>query len=131
MTDRGTRVPLIVRWPGKIKEESNCDDLIDFTDIFPTLCEIAGAPLPEEKLHGRSFLPQLTGKPGKPREWVHVQDKEQRHVRNREFILTHKGQLRPVTDLSSDPAPVIERELTEKEQSARKALQAAFDELGD
>jgi arylsulfatase A len=131
MTDRGTRVPLIVRWPGRIKEGSNRDDLIDFSDIFPTLCEIAGAPLPKDKLHGRSFLPQLLGEPGKPREWVHVQDKGQRHVRSRDFILTHKGGFRPVTELPDDPAPPIKRELTAKEQAARKALQAAFDELGD
>jgi arylsulfatase A-like enzyme len=131
MTDRGTRVPLIVRLPGRIEAGSTCDDLVDFSDIFPTVCEITGAPLPEEELHGRSFLPQLAGEPGNPREWVHIQDKGQRAVRNREFILTHKGEFRPVTDLSSDPAPAIERELTEKEQAARKSLQAAFDELRD
>lgn len=130
MTDRGTRVPLIVRWPGRIKEGSSCDDLIDFSDFFPTLCEIAGASLPEEKLHGRSFAPRLFGKPGNPREWVHIQDKEQRSVRSREFILTRKGGFSRVTELPDDPAPAIERELTEQEQSARKALQAAFDELG-
>jgi arylsulfatase A len=129
MTDRGTRVPLIVRLPGRIEAGSTCDDLVDFSDIFPTVCEIAGAPLPEEKLHGRSFLPQLAGEPGNPRDWVHIQDKGQRHVRNREFILTHKGELRPVTGLSEDPVPAIQRELTETEQSARKELQTAFDEL--
>ena len=131
MTDRGTRVPLIVRWPGRIEAGSTCDALVDFSDIFPTLCDIVGAPLPEEKLHGRSFLPQLAGEPGNPREWVHFQDKEQRVVRNRDFLLDQKGQLRPVTDLADDPAPVITRKLTETEESARKALQAVFDSLGN
>jgi arylsulfatase A len=129
MTDRGTRVPLIVRWPGQIEAGATCDDLVDFSDLFPTLCELARAPLPGEQLHGRSFAPRLSGKPGNPREWVHIQDQGQRHVRNRQFILTHKGQFRPVTDLPDDPAPAIERELTEQEQSARSALQAAFHEL--
>lgn len=129
MTDRGTRVPLIVRLPGRIKAGSTCDDLVDFSDMFPTLCEIAGAPLPKEKLHGHSFLPQLVGEPGNPRKWVHIQDQGMRHIRNRDFILTHKGEFRPVTELSKDPAAAIEHELTDKEQAERKALQAAFDEL--
>jgi arylsulfatase A len=131
MTDRGTRVPLIVRWPGRINAGSNCDDLVDFSDFSPTFCDLTGAPLPEEELHGRSFAPQLSGKPGKPREWVHIQDKEQRHLRSREFILTRKGGFSPVTELPNDAAPPIERALTEKENRAREALQAAFDELGD
>jgi arylsulfatase A len=131
MTDRGTRVPLIVRWPGRINAGSNCADLVDFSDFSPTFCDLTGAPLPEEELHGRSFAPQLSGKPGKPREWVHIQDKEQRHLRSREFILTRKGGFSPVTELPNDAAPPIERALTEKENCAREALQAAFDELGD
>ena len=80
MTDRGTHVPLIVRWPKHIKAGSTCDDLIDFSDLFPTLCELSGAPLPQEKLHGRSFLPQLLANQGEPRQWVHVQDKASRHI---------------------------------------------------
>lgn len=131
MTDRGTHVPLIVRWPGQIEARSNCRDLVDFSDFFPTFCELTGSSLPTEKLHGRSFVPQLLGKPGEPREWVYVQDKGQFHVRSREFILNQKGELRPVSELPDGPAPVIERVLTEKEQTARKSLQTALDELSE
>lgn len=130
MTDRGTHVPLIVRWPKHITEGSTCEDLIDFSDLFPTLCELAEAPLPQEKLHGRSFLPQLLGKPGTPREWIHVQDKGNRHVRNKEYILNNKNQLRPVVKIWEDPAKANQNKYPEKEQAARKALQAVFDDLG-
>jgi arylsulfatase A len=129
MTDRGTHVPLIVRWPGRIKAGSTCGDLIDFSDLFPTLCELGGVPLPAEKIHGRSFLPQLLGKAAEPRDWVHVQDKEQRHVRDSEFILNNKNQLRPVVELWNDPAKPISGQPSDKEKAARKKLQAAFDEL--
>lgn len=131
MTDRGTRVPLIVRWPGRIEPGSECGDLVDFSDFFPTWCELAGASLPQEKLHGRSFAPQLLGKQGDPRDWVHIQDKTQRSVRSREYILTQSGKFSPVTQLPDDPAPAIEHELTEKEQAARKMLEAAFHDLGN
>ena len=122
MTDRGTHVPLIVRWPGRIKPGSVCDDLIDFSDVFPTLCELSGAPLPQAELHGRSFLPQLLGKPGNPREWVHVQDKEHRHVRNRDYILNNNNELRPVVEAWEPPAKSNQGRHSEKEQAARKTL---------
>ena len=130
MTDRGTHVPLIVRWPGRIKAGSICDDLIDFSDLFPTLCELADAPLPEKEIHGRSFTSQLFGEPGHPREWVHVQDKEQRHIRNMEYILNNQNQLRHVVELWNDPGKALSGKLSENEMAARKKLQSVFDELG-
>ena len=130
MTDRGTHVPMIIRWPKHIKEGSICDDLIDFSDIFPTLCELSGAPLPQEQLHGRSFLPQLLANQGTPREWVHVQDKQARHIRNRDYILNNNNQLRQVVEIWEDPATPDQDKYPEKEQAARKKLQAAFDGLG-
>lgn len=39
----GIRVPMIVRWPGKIKAGSTSNVPSDVTDIYPTLMEIAGA----------------------------------------------------------------------------------------
>jgi arylsulfatase A len=130
MTDRGTRVPLLVRWPQRIAPGSTCGDLIDFSDFLPTLCELAGAAPPEVDLHGRSFAPQLLGRPGSPREWVHVQDKEARHVRNREYILTNRNQLRPVVEIWEPEAKPDQNQHPEKEQAARQTLQAVFDTLG-
>jgi len=130
MTDRGTRVPLLVRWPQRIAAGATCADLIDFSDFLPTLCELTGAPLPAVELHGRGFAPQLLGRPGSPRQWVHVQDKEARHVRSREFILNNRNQLRPVVELWAPEAkPVPEDQQSEKERAARKTLQAVFDGL--
>jgi arylsulfatase A len=130
MTDRGTHVPLIVRWPNHIKKGSTCDNLIDFSDFLPTLCSFAQAPLPSDIINGRSFLPQLQGKPGNPREWVHVQDKEARHLRNGEYILNNKNELRPVVEMWEDPAKPNQNKYPEKEQAARMTLQGVFDSLG-
>ena len=130
MTDRGTHVPLIVRWPKHIQAGSTCDDLIDFSDLFPTLCDLAGAPLPREKIHGRSFLPQLLSNDGSPRAWVHVQDKGARHVRNKDYILNNKNQLRSVVEIWEPPAKPDQNKYPEKERAARLQLQAVFDALG-
>jgi arylsulfatase A len=131
MTDRGTHVPLIVRWPGRIKAASTCDDLVDFSDLLPTLCALAGAPLPPAQIHGRSFAPQLRGQPGQPREWVHIQNLDDRQVRNSEYMLDNKNQLRRVVKLWEDPAKPDENIAPKQEAAARKSLQAAFDRLGN
>jgi len=130
MTDRGTHVPLIVRWPGRIKEGTTCDDLIDFSDLFPTLCELTGSALPDAELHGRSFAPQLLGKPGHPREWVHIQYEGARQVRNTDYMLNNRNELRRVVELWEDPAKPNEGRFPDKEAAARKSLQAVFDTLG-
>ena len=131
MTDRGTHVPLLVRWPNKIKAGTTCEDLIDFSDVLPTLCDMSGTPMPTEAIHGRSFYPQLLGKPGTPRTWVHVQHMKNRHIRDREFILNNANELRHVVETGmSESNPIQKKSANEKEQAARQRLQAVFDELG-
>ena len=58
--DSGMHVPLIVRWPGKIKPGSTRDDLVTFTDFAPTMLSLADAPVPRE-LTGRVFLGNHAG----------------------------------------------------------------------
>jgi arylsulfatase A len=131
MTDRGTHVPLLVRWPGHIQPGVTCKDLVDLSDILPTLCELTGAKLPDQRIHGRSFAPQLLGKPGTPREWIHIQDGNNRQVRNQDYMLNNKGELRPIVELwESHPKPIDDHQ-DANAKAARQALQRAFDELGE
>ena len=44
--DTGLHVPLIIRWPGKIKPGSVCDDLTCLIDLAPTVLSIAGGKIP-------------------------------------------------------------------------------------
>ena len=70
-TDAGTRVPFVASWPGAIPPGSVCDDLIDCSDFVPTMMDMAGISLPEDDVFdGVSFLPQLKGETGTPREWI-------------------------------------------------------------
>jgi len=69
----GTHVPCIGNWPGHVASGKVCKDLIGAVDVLPTLCEAAGATVPAElKIDGRSFLPQLRGEKGNPREWLYA-----------------------------------------------------------
>ncbi len=49
--------PLIVAVPG-IKGGKTTNGLTEFIDIYPSLCELAGIPIPDH-LQGRSFVPLL------------------------------------------------------------------------
>jgi arylsulfatase A-like enzyme len=57
----GIRVPMIARWPGKIKAGSQSDHISALWDVLPTFAELAGARRPKG-IDGISFLPTLLGK---------------------------------------------------------------------
>jgi arylsulfatase A len=107
-TDAGTHVPLIASWSGTSPPGKVCDDLIDFSDFFPTLARIAGAEIPGNlTVDGSSFLPQIKGEEGIPREWVfcHYEPrwsiwKPSRFVRDKRWKLYGDGRL---FDLQADP----------------------------
>jgi len=52
------RAPLIVRDPRRIRAGLRLPQLVEFVDLYPTLCELAGLPLPEG-LEGTSAVPLL------------------------------------------------------------------------
>lgn len=60
LTDGGIRVPLLVRWPAKVKPGSISDHVSGFQDLLPTVAELSGAPPPQET-DGVSFVAALTG----------------------------------------------------------------------
>lgn len=51
----GIRVPAIIQWPGVAKSGSTTDVAVTTSDILPTLCDIAGIPLPDRPLDGISI----------------------------------------------------------------------------
>lgn len=62
----GTNVPLIALWPGKVQAKKFSNTVISFTDMLPTLADVAAIPKPTDYgiLDGTSFYPALikTGK---------------------------------------------------------------------
>jgi arylsulfatase A-like enzyme len=70
-TAAGMRVPLLARWAGVSAAGRVCADLIDSTDFIPTMIEATGSKWFDGRpLDGRSFLPQIRGEKGKPRDWA-------------------------------------------------------------
>jgi arylsulfatase A len=60
----GIRVPGIIQWPGKVKPGTVSHEPICGVDVLPTLCEVAGLEVPQDrKIDGASFLPALSDRP--------------------------------------------------------------------
>lgn len=117
----GTHVPFIASWSGVIAPASTDYNLLDLTDLLPTLTEIAGVELPPDFItDGISFLPRLKKDPGTLRDWVfcHYDPGHKsrswplvRYIHDREWKLYGDGR---VFNIASDPL--------EEFPVARKAL---------
>ncbi|MDF7824595.1 sulfatase [Pontiellaceae bacterium B12227] len=67
--DGGLRIPLIVRWPGKVEPGTVSEERITHLDFYPTFLEAAGITTdPAHVLDGESMVPVLTGKGGLKRD---------------------------------------------------------------
>ena len=107
--DAGIRVPLVVRWPSRVKAGAKAQALVSLIDLIPTMMDAAGAQPPKD-LDGRSFLPVLRGESNHHLNEVfamHTGDKEMNHapmrcVRTSEFkyIINLAPQIRYTTHIS-------------------------------
>ncbi|VGO15131.1 Choline-sulfatase [Pontiella desulfatans] len=92
--ERGTRVPFVVWGPGHVKPIGASPELIDFSDVLPTLAEWAGYTIdPEEGVDGVSFAPILQGDTSTAREWIGAYFGPFRQMRTKEWLLDGQDRL--------------------------------------
>lgn len=60
----GTRVPCLMRWPGRIPAGATNRDFIMTIDLLPTFAGLTGAALPGLPIDGRDVWPIIAGQPG-------------------------------------------------------------------
>ena len=142
-TDAGTHVPLIVNWPGHAATGTTCDDLIDMSYFFPTLAAAAqmnANQLPpvndDPQRDGVSFLPQIMGKPGTPRDWLYCYYNprpgrdgfpEYRFARDTRWKLYSTGELFDVPQDRQEQRPIKAEADTDDSRAARHRLQKVID----
>ncbi|CAI8300724.1 MAG: Choline-sulfatase [Flavobacteriales bacterium] len=68
--ETGLKVPMVARWPNRIKPKTQSNQFVALVDILPTILEIAGGSVPDD-IDGISFLPILEGKENKIRDYVY------------------------------------------------------------
>jgi arylsulfatase A-like enzyme len=69
----GMRVPLIARWPGQVPAGAVDRTPAVGVDLFPTVLELAGLPVPDDRvIDGRSLVRRLAGvREGRGPVWFH------------------------------------------------------------
>lgn len=132
MIDAGNHVPCIISWPGVIREGRVVKDIIDFSDFLPTICEATGLKIPSGlTVDGQSFLPQLKGETGSPRDSIYMwysrsgKVKETRtFARNQRYKLYESGELYDIATDSLEKRPLDQASLNVEQQSVKMVLQA-------
>lgn len=92
----GTRVPLLMRWPGKIEAGGINSHLMTNMDLLPTIAAATGAHLPQKRIDGLNFLPSLlAGNTAGPREVFYYYSGQNNldavRYKNWKLVLPHKS----------------------------------------
>ncbi len=102
-----TRVPLIMKLPGKQQKIANrvIDSLVGHIDIMPTMNGLAKMPFPDYPLQGRNLWPLLKGKKTRDRT-IFMERGNLLGLRTKDYKLLMGPQARPPLefyDLAKDP----------------------------
>lgn len=137
-TDGGTHVPLIAHWQGKTVKGVTCNDIVDFSDFLPTMCDAAKADIPTSvTTDGRSFLPQLLGKQGNPREWIYVWyarnggAKGSEFTRNQRYKLYRSGKFYDIEKDVLEKKPLDPSAVSADVKAVHDKLQSALARYAD
>lgn len=88
ISERGVRVPFIVRCPGVVKPGVVSRALTDITDVLPTLADMAGSRVPDgHPIDGRSLAPVLRGESERHRDWIFSFRNRGRVLRDERWLL--------------------------------------------
>lgn len=127
-TEAGTHAPLIVTYGSRQCAPYLCSDLIDFTDILPTIGEAIGMKAPAEwDVHGHSFLSKIVGKKGFTRKWVFVHYdpvKKGGEAKARRFIRDHRYKLYSTGEMYDMDVDRLETQNIEPGTGTREAEKA-------
>ena len=130
MEEGGGLVPFIINWRGVTPAGRLNENFTDASDLLPTFAEIAGAPLPGNRIiDGKSLLPQIKGEVKSPRTWVFTQLGENFHVREAGWKLNQAGQLFDMKNAPFEEIPVPADSKDATAVAARQRLSAALAEL--
>lgn len=123
----GIRVPMLVKWPARIKAGQIYDQVASSLDVFPTFCQAAGVSLPDPvNLDGVDLMPHLTGvAQGAPHETLFWRSGPNRAVRHRNWKFIQSGDSKWLFDLSNDLGEA--RNLTDSDPETLRQLENLFD----
>jgi arylsulfatase A len=133
----GTHVPAIGNWPGHFASGKVYSDLIDATDFLPTICEATAVPVPAElKIDGRSFLGQLHGEKGHPRDWLYSwynpsggATAKAEFTHDAQYKLYADGKFFNTLKDDNEKSPLADAALDDGSRAAKAKLRVALDQF--
>lgn len=113
LAEGNLRVPLLVRWPGRIKEGVVSEHVCATWDLLPTLADLAGAQRRPVQLDGLSFAPELLGQPQREHALLYWETREQgfgQAVRKGDWkgVRAPRSNSLKLYDLRIDPAEQVD-----------------------
>ena len=130
MLEGGGLVPLLANWPGVIPPNQVSNSLIDASDLLPTFADVVGAKLPTQNpLDGRSFLPQLLGRKGSPRDWIFCELGNKWYVRDARWKLNREGELFDMSNSPFEEIKIVDVANNKEASAAFTRLKAVLDKL--
>ena len=130
----GARVPMIVNCPGVVKPLGSSAELVDTSDVMPTLADFAGAKAPSDRpIDGRSFAPILRGEEGETREWVFSYLGDRRVLRTKRWLLENNSPRQPgrLYDCGTSRDGSGYKEVTDSNDPEVLAIRRSFEEILD
>lgn len=112
-----TRAPLFIRAPTAKANGQRCDSLVEFVDIYPTLCELTGLPVPEN-LAGKSLAPLLADATAKVKDTAFSQFPRKQEGRDFMGYAMRTDRYRYVEWLDAKSGEISTRELYDHEIDA-------------
>ncbi|QDU59692.1 Arylsulfatase [Planctomycetes bacterium Pan216] len=92
VTEMGARVPLIASCPKTVVSDVVSDELVDLSDVFPTVLAFAGVATPSGlEIDGENLLPTLEGSKSPHRDWIFSYLHRYRLLRDRRWLLDGEG----------------------------------------
>lgn len=119
--DYGTRMPLVIRWPEKVKAGTIIDDFVNFVDFAPSFIEAAG--LSVETMSGQSLWPLLAGE---------KQDRGQVYLERERHANVRKGNLSyPMRAVRDHQYLYIRNMMPERNPAGDPAVHQSVGQYGD
>lgn len=119
--DYGTRMPLVIRYPKKIKPGTIINDFVNFVDFAPSFVEAAG--LQQETMSGQSLWPLFAGE---------KQDREQVYLERERHANVRKGDLSyPIRAIRDHKYLYIRNMMPERNPAGDPTVHQSVGQYGD
>ena len=130
LTDWGTRVPTIAVWQGVIQPGQSWDDLVDLSDVLPTLADLTGGKLPTDvQLDGHSLSARLRGQGRSTRAWVYAEHRGRFFVKTRDRKLYSTGKFFNTGIDPFEGSPLDMSSLSAEAKTEWRRLKRAIDDF--